>query len=447
VPDNTPNYPDILGYVTGGPRASFGVVQTALAVRPRVVRAGRVFETIILIQNASDSEVDAEVTLHLPELDAKKKKGRFVTKTGRLVVGLRPSEVGYVTLPVSCLPDTAVSDSYKLSMNVESKPQGKPRRVRGADGGGDVTLSYLSQETRDRLEELKKLTFSTAKSGLLGSGIEVGFSVMSGSLGQIVNLKPEWVSLWTLSDHLDDRLLLERYRDMLLNTIIPALNRSRLLNPLLEETQLRFVASGYKLKPVEALVITKLLMHILEMASPREDAFDYLSENIYNLSLLLKKGIPSDGTPDMPHWCRALLYIIARDERVASHPEQAITRLVYGDLIRDAALHAFNMIKTVSGENLGSEADMEQYAEQLGGLLNDKKQVDFTHVYMPLMLGGVILFDRIVTPGENVGDTLVQMSTALDERGSERNPDTELIFTIAEQLLSRALQKYGGYRP
>jgi hypothetical protein len=104
------------------------------------------------------------------------------------------------------------------------------------------------------------------------------------------------------------------------------------------------------------------------------------------------------------------------------------------------------MIKTVTGEDLGSEQDIEEYAEQLAHMLNEKQHLDFTHVYLPLILGGVIIYDRVVVPGETVNDSLVGISTALDERTYERNKDTEIVFAMAETLISRALQKYGGFR-
>ena len=40
------NYPDVLGFLTGGQRSNFGSAQVALAVRPRIVRAGRPFEVL-----------------------------------------------------------------------------------------------------------------------------------------------------------------------------------------------------------------------------------------------------------------------------------------------------------------------------------------------------------------------------------------------------------------
>jgi hypothetical protein len=82
------NYPDVLGAITGGARCNIGVAQAALAVRPRVVRAGRPFEIILLLQNASGVDVDVTMTLHLPEVDAQKQRGKFVSKTTRLVIGM-----------------------------------------------------------------------------------------------------------------------------------------------------------------------------------------------------------------------------------------------------------------------------------------------------------------------------------------------------------------------
>src|SRR5215468_1697322 len=97
------NYPDVLGFLTGGQRASFGAAQVALAVRPRLIRAGRPFEVILLVQNASDGAIDVTMTLHLPNIDARRQHDRFLTKTQKLVVTVKGAEVGYVVLPVTTL--------------------------------------------------------------------------------------------------------------------------------------------------------------------------------------------------------------------------------------------------------------------------------------------------------------------------------------------------------
>ncbi|NWG17125.1 MAG: hypothetical protein HXY41_10855 [Chloroflexi bacterium] len=445
----TTNYPDILGYITGGERLNVNVVQLALAVRPRVTRAGRPFEAILLIQNASDADVDVTANLQIPELDARKQKKRFIAKTERLVVGLRPAEVGYVVLPLSSLPDTAVSDSYRVGMAVEIKSLGKARRIRLPDGGGPVTLELLSDDTQERLNALKRLTYSTTRHGLVGTVLEAPFSVMSGQFGQLADLKPGWISLWKMSDYYkDERLLLERYGDLLAAKVLPQLKRLKLFGPLRQATLQRFQAGGYALKPLEAIFIAKLLVAVLEMAVPKEDAFDYLSDDRLNVSLLLKKRPASDdsGSVPMPSWCRAMLREIDHNEAAAERPAHALATVLYDELLRDAMRHAFNIIKTVSGVELGSQEDMQAYTEKLiGEIRQPSRPLTFADAYLPLVIGGLIFFDRVVMPEEKIGESLADMAGVLQERAAERDADNDLIFKLAEQTLDQARQKY-GYR-
>jgi hypothetical protein len=442
-----PNYPDILGYITGGPRLNVNVVQCALAVRPRVPRAGRPFEAILLIQNVSDQNVDVTATLQLPDKDAQKKPKRFITKSERLVVGVRPAEVGYVILPVASLPDTAVSDQYKIGMAVEVKPLGKPKRIRLPEGGGPVVLEYLSDDALQRIEDLKKLTYSTAKRGLMGTAIEVPFSILSAQVGHLVDLKAGWVSLWKMSDYRDDRLLFERYRDVLSSHILPQLKqREKLYRPLLETTQKRIEASGYALEPIEAHYIAKLMVALLEMANPQEQAFDYRGEEIYDVALLLKKPPPPDRPFVWPSWCRAVLKAVDENPDNADNVAQILATTAFDELLRDAIRHGFKTVSKMTGETLGSDEDMASYGERLiQKLANPEQPLEFTDIYLPLVLGGILFYDRAVLPNEKVGESLKAIHTAVKERASERNEDNELIFVMAERLIDRTLQKY-GYR-
>jgi hypothetical protein len=444
VPEiNQPNYPDILGEITGGERYNAGVVQVALAVRPRVPRAGRPFEAILLIQNASDVDVDVTATLHIPEQDAKKQKNRFIAKSNRLVVGLRPAEVGYVVLPISSLPDTAVSDQYKIGMGVEVKALGKPKRIRLQEGGGAVTQEYLPDETATKLTELKKLTYSTAKRGLMGTLLEAPFNILSAQMGQLADLKPGWVSLWKMSDHKDDRLLLEKYGSILSDKILPSLKRDKLYPPLFQATQEKFQATGYDIQPVEAHYITKLMVVLLEAAVPDEETFDPLGFDEYNVKRLLQKG--TDDPEALPSWCRGLLKAIDRDPSVAENPALALSTTLYDELLRDSIRQAFEMIVNTTGEDLGSETDMQEYGERLIGDILKANKLTFLDVYLPLALGGVMAYDRAILAEEKVGEALTEIFKQIKTRQSEVTEDNELVYRMAEQVIDRALQKF-GYR-
>lgn len=440
------NYPDILGYITGGARYNLNVAQVALAVRPRIVRAGRPFEAILLVQNASDVDVDVTVALHLPEQDARRQKGKFIAKSARLVVGLRPAEVGYVKLPVACLPDTAVSDQYKLAMSIEVKAlDKKAKRIRLSEGGGEVKPEYLPEETVTRLSEMKKLTFSVTRRGLIGTIIEAPFNVLGAQAGQLPDFKPGWVSLWKMSDHRDDSLLFERYRDLLERKVLPKLKREFLYDPLRAATDYRFKAAGFDLHPAEAHYITKLLVSILELARADESTIDYLGGEQFDIRLLLAKGLKA-GPAGLPGWCRALLKTIDSDPSAADEPAAALAASCYDDLLRDAIAHGFHMVGIMTGEELGSDDDMKDYAERLvSSIIKPQNPLTFTDVYLPLVMGGVIYYDRAITIDEQVGEALRGIHDQLIERRAEMTEDNALVFTMADQIVDRAMQKF-GYR-
>lgn len=426
APAEAPNYPDLLGHLTSGHRLNIDVAQFAMGVRPRVVRAGRSFEVVLLVQNASDCELDIVVTLKIPEIDAKKQKGKFITKHERLVVGLHEAEMGYMVLPMTCLPDTAVSDTYKVGMQIEVRRMGntKPTRVRLAEGGGKVQISELPTQTAKSLDELKSINYiaSAGRTTLPGAKsvlLEAGFSVMPGKLGEITDFKPGWFSLWTMRDHLDDTLLVQRYGVAFEHTMMPRLTRFNCFVPLLQMTQARFTAAHYPLKTTEAVLITKILVMMLEM------------------------GIPRDSQKPLPGWIRGLLRTVVREPDTVEEAEKVVVNFLYDDLLRDACVYAQSMVSTVAGIDLGDYTALNDYADRVVTMLENEKHLDFEHVYMPLVLAGTIGYDRIVMPNEDITQLLRASLQTLTEREAERTPANDRIFRLADKLINRAVEKFG----
>lgn len=443
---DTVNYPDVLGAITGGARCNIGVAQAALAVRPRVPRAGKPFEIILLLQNASDVDVDITATLHLPDVDAKKQRGKFVTKNTRLLVGMAPAEVGYVVLPATTLPDTAVSDTYRIGVEVDAKPLHKPRRIRAAEGGGAFALDYLKPEARALVESLQPLTFSTSKR--LGRNLlEAPLSIMSGSLAQITDFKPGWVSISRLVDYGDPRPMLHRYGDLLLTKILPRLRRHEVYPLLLEMTGRRFMEAGFALQQSEAVLIAKLMMLIVEYASPNETAHGYIAAGPYSVVPLLERNpLEIETPPTLPHWIRGMLQLVDKDARVADQPAMALAHLLYEELIADAARHAFELIERETGEDLGSPAEIDDYVRMLAGMLRSKQGLTFSRVYLPLVLGGVLINERMPVSKQSPLELLQSLSTSVETRAVELSDDEAALIEMTERLIDRTGQKY-GFRP
>lgn len=441
-----PDYPDILGYVTGQISYQSSWAQLALAVRPHVVRAGRPFEVLALIQNITDGQLSLTATLQLPSQDARKQSGCFVPVSNRLEVMVRPAEVGYITLPVNCAANTTPGDAYKLSLAFEIKTPGKSARIRTSEG--NIEPEYLSDSQLAHLQELKKLSFSATRRGLMGCVLEAPFSVLSGQGAAEAELKARWVSLWKLSDHRDDVHLLRQYATILRSRVLPQLNREQLYPALYQSTIERFRKAGYELQSAEAHYITKLLIVILEMAAPEEEAYDYLGIEHYNVTLALKRTGTTGDKPatKLPSWCKGMLKHIEDQPAVAERPIALLAGMLYDELVRDAMLHAIHMITRVTGESLGSDEDVRQYVESwIMRLQTGEPALTFADVYLPLVIGGAIVFERAITAQEKVGERLTELSQVVKSRFNEVNDENELVYHMAQQVVDRALQKY-GYR-
>ena len=419
------NYPDLLGIITGGERLNFDMIQCALATRPRQVSAGQNFEVLLLIQNATDIALDVTVNIKLPDRDAGGQKGRFASKRERLLVGLHAAEVGYMHLPLACAPNTKPALNYEIGLDVKidkvDRSQ-KPNSVRLPEGGGNVTLSSLDTEIRTTVDALRTLNWSAAnpKRNIIAGRFGVG----PPGLASLSQYEVGWTTLWTMQDYLDDKLLESRVQEHL-EVILPTLtDKQQMAMPLLQATNHWFNEAGYPLKPAEAVYISKIMTLVLT-------------------ELSVPKVTKLNPNPDFPKWYRSLLHLLWQESGFRDYAVPVLKENLYPDLIADSILYGFRMITTVlEDEEFGTEDEMREYAEEVSHYLRDQMSFDYHHVYLPLILAGVIANTRVVFERENVRDTLNAIVVAHDGRGAEQNADNAFIGEILHKLVDRALEHF-----
>jgi hypothetical protein len=439
--NKTPNYPDILGFITNGTRYNVNVAQVALAVRPSVIRAGQAFEVLLLAQNAANVDVDLTVSLQMETTDAARKPNRFIIKASKLVIGMAPAEVGYITLPVNCLPDTAVSDQYKLSVTVDAKPLVKPGRVRAAEGGGPVMLEYLGTETVETLEVLKELSFSVIRKGVIGSVLETRFSVQSAQISKLVNLKAEWISLWRMSDLNSDRLLLREHGDVWSQTIMPQLAPDKLYKPLFDATQKRYEAAGFNPQPAEIHAVTKVMLTLLEMAAPKE-SYEYLGDEFYNVYQTYQRNLETGPFVQLPHWCKAYFKLLGNEPRAADHAAKVMTTHIYPDLLRDAIRYGIRLVQHHTEQKSDDEDQIRTYIRNLVPIImSGNIRMSFSQAYWPLVLAGILLMDKATIKGENSREVLLQLSRSVKSRYPEIRQQEDPLYQMADRLIQSKLGK------
>lgn len=442
-----PNYPDVLGYITDGKQATIGAVQAALAARPPIVRAGRTFAAIVMFQNLSDANVDITATFQIPPKDVAGKANRFRCKEPSASFVLGPAEVGYLVMPIDSAPDAAPGRDYKLAVDLEVEALSKPRRIRETDVEAEVNLDYyffLSEETILRIIALKMLTFSAATRGHKGTTLEVSFGMAAPQSQPERQVQPGWFSLWSLSANSDARPLLERYRKTLQDEVLPSLDPAALFQTLYPVTERR-IKPYYKVEAVEVYFITKLLVSILQLAPQPPDHYAYPEEAEYTIATLLRTGWPTDGSPiPLPHWCRGLLHMLGVDEEATHNPITALSGPLYDDLLRDAITHGFRQISAVTRRDMGSTDELLTYTDYLVRTLRRPRQrLSVRDLYMPLVLGGVIVSQQVHLPNDEPLRRLHDLTKLLNEREtSERTEQNAFVFQVADDVTDWASRPY-----
>jgi len=411
------NYPDILGAVTGGARLNVDVVQCAAAARPAQVPAGQVIELVLVLQNAADIDVDVTLEVELPKQDLARQKDRFIIRTSRLLIGLRPAEAGMAVLPVAVEPNTRPGPGYAAVLTLKVKPMARQwQRVRLFHGGGPVTMSDLPAEIREQMAGLRSLRFSVE--GGKKDRLVVPFAVLPAASANAAQLQARYQPLWTLADYIDEYALARRVWQPC-QAVLQRMKRDVIFMPLLKATQDRFEACAYPLLPPEAIVITKLLTLVSEMG--------------------VEPPTEQNPRPSWPRWFVRLCRVLAREPAAAGQVEALVTQQLWGDIAYTAVLHGFAMITNVTREDFGTTDEIAGYAQSLVATLEGGQPVDFARAYLPLALGGLIANSRVTMPREQVRDTVHVFSQALDRRRAERTENNAFVYEIADALSERAL--------
>jgi hypothetical protein len=432
-------YPDVLGALAVGARAAFGPLQCALGVRPAAVAAGKAFEVVLLAQNTCDATVDLVAALTLPETDHKRQKGKFLPPRSKPVVAVKAGEVGCLILPVATLPDIAPGE-YKLSVDVGVKAPSGTGRVRSESGSFAITM--LSEDGRAHFEELRGIPFSTNKPRLR-SALETSFTIGAPRPALPPELKPDWITLWSLADG-DDRMVLAHYGETLIARVFPQLKRTLVYPVLMDATLARYEKAGFPLKDAEAALITKVMTLILEYASPRERGHGFQAAGKHAIEPLLANA-RKDPTRKLklPRWMGTYLRLIARDDRAADAVVKLLGTRLYLPLLRDAIEYSFDLVSQTSGQIMGDEEDIARYSDSIVRAL-EEGEMDFERAYLPLVLGGVILNDKLLMPGEIQDEKVSYLLPALKEREPDIPEKDADVLDLTYNTIQRATKIYGS---
>lgn len=444
-------YPDVLGHITGGVRMDAGIVHAAAALHPNPVKAGRPMDMIGVLQNMTDAPLEVMVSLGIPRRDLNGTAGTFIAKVQRLAIGMQPHEVGILILPMITQPNTAPGQ-YTVALQVSAKSTGKANRSREADGGAAFYAGGMSIKAQKTLEALREMHYAGAapkRGGLFGSGtpqIEIPLTLEEGSLGSVLGKsEAEYTPIWTKDDFMHDPLLLlEKHKAALKEYVLPTLDRERLHDALTYRTIDRFKEAGYNPKDIEAALVANVMVRVLEFAATEQPARDYVvPPNPYYAVQPILDEPPAERAPLHLNWLVTLLRLMEEDARIARFTSRFIPEKCYDSLLKDALNYGLTSFEALTGVPLGSPESLAQFSLDWVVKFESGEKLNFTALYVPLVIIGIALHDPAGVPEENLKMVHTQMQGMLKARKAEYTENTVEIFEIAQAMLENTLGQQG----
>jgi hypothetical protein len=400
-------YPDVLGdLVDARQRFENTGLHYQMVLQPATIAPG---ETTVLrtwLQSCWDVPAEASITIHLP--------GRppppltIIQITTR--IPLETAEVGEVCIPIASDPAIQPGE-YRLSVTTGVNLETRGLHVRAHEHEGYLADTLLSFTTGLGLASTMVLGYDARRQSKQELPLRVEGTPQP---SQEPDLTPTYLPHWTLRDMPIQGKALRYVNDQRLH-LLPKITRSALYSAFLQESQDRLGDAGLALHIGEALFLAKMLTYAAEYFLRRSDWQDAILIPAYSLAF--------------------------RHDLLTDDPVMLICRADYPRMARLAISLSFGLLH----RHLGRAPWTLEEQLAVAGLVAERVErggfLPAEFVYLPLLLGGILVANQVQMPGEEPAKSLDLLGQAYQKRAAElaENPELAAIFqALLRQALSSA---------
>jgi len=389
-------YPDILGDLIEA-RARFEVngVHYMAALDPATIAPGETTSLRLWLQSCWDVPIQAAISVHLSTSPS---EGLSVIQR-QTDVPLQAGEVGELRIPIATAAGLGPGEhSIPLTVGVSYE-------IRG--------LYVRSQKSAGQLDD-PALSFTTGMG--LSASMGLGFVAhtqpeqeltlqVAGPPQQLPppDLTPTFVSLWTVDDMLIEGKVRRYVYDQKI-FFLPKITREALYRTFLEESQVRYKEAGLPLQIGEAIFAAKALTYAVEHFLRHPDWQDAILIPAYTLAYRY----------DLP--------II--------DPVSLVARADYARGTRLACSLAFGLLRQRLKRDLWTLEEQLAVADLVANRVERGGTLPAEFLYLPLILGGLLVADRVTMPGEKVAQSLELLARARQKRRAELAENPELVALL-----------------
>jgi len=403
-------YPDVLGdLVDAQQRFEVNGVQYMMALDPPTIAPGELANLQIWLQSCWDMPLQVAISVRLPT----KSPGNFAIVQRQTDVPLEAAEVGQVTIPIACATETEPGE-YIVPATLGVKFDTRGLYVRSQKNERRLEGTLLNFATGVALSSTLGLGFvaRTQPEQRLALHVQGEPDTSSAALSPAEGT-PTYLSHWTV----EDLPILGRARQYVNDQrlyLLPKLTRQALYLAFVEESRARLNDTNLPLEIGEAIFMSKILTFAVEYFLKQPDWQDVILVPAYSL---------------------AYRYNLAVND-----PVSLIVRADYARIARLACSLSFGMLR----QRL--KRDPWTLEEQLAvtDLVTDRVErggaLPAEFLYLPLILGGLMIADQVQMPGEDAAQSLSLLSRARQKRSAdlEQNPDITALLDRLTQLAQKS---------
>jgi len=395
-------YPDVLGdLVDARQRFEVNGMHYQVALRPVTIAPGETTALHAWLQSCWDVSLQASITVQLPVHSPT----ALSLVQATIDVPLEPAEVGEVCIPIASDPAIEPGE-YRLSVTMGAKFETRGHYVRSQESKGQLGDTVLSFTTGMGLSATMGLGFVAHSQPQQGLALRVTGAPQP---GPEPDLTPTYVSHWTVEDMKIQAKALRHVNDRRLY-LLPKITRQALYMAFLEESQERLRDAGLSLHVGEALFLAKILTYTAEYFFKRVD---------WQHAILV------------PAYSLAYRYDLRTDD-----PVMLICRADYARMARLAISLSFGLLRLRTKRDVWTREEQLAIADLVSDRVEHGGLLPAEFLYLPLLLGGVLVADEVKMPGEKTAQSLSLLGQAYLKRMADlgENPELAALF---QELLKR----------
>jgi hypothetical protein len=394
-------YPDVLGdLIEARQRFEVNGVHYVMALDPAVVAPGEVTRLRVWLQSCWDVPVEVAITVHLPTPPSP----TFSVIQKRTDVPLEAAEVGELAIPIACAVGVEPKE-YVVPVTIGAKFETRGLYIRSQKNEGQLKDMLLSFTTGMSLAASMGLGFVARTRPEQELTLRVEGAPQPGASP---DLTPTYLSHWTVGELQFQGKARQQVNDQRLY-LLPQLKRESLYMAFLEESRERLKDAALPLHIGEAIFAAKILTYTAEYFLKRSDWQDAILVPAYTLA--------------------------HRHNLSMSDPIFLIVRADYARIARLAISSSFGMLRQRLKRDVWTMEEQLAVADLVSDRVERGGTLPAEFLYLPLLLGGLMVSNEVQMPGENLAQSLDLFAKARQQRAGELAENPEL-----NALLDRYLQ-------